>query len=656
MSKLGISTGTIPNDGTGDTLLVGAVKINSNFDEIYSTFGDGTNLTSIGGTWAANSVGVHTLRNVGIGTTNPRFALEVGAVGASGTSLYVNGNARVTGILTVGSSSITLNGSTNILNVGTGVTIYGNSGIVSAKDFFSEGVRVGVITAETIIYEGSTLYNTWQRTDVGIHTLSNVGIGTTDPTSALTVQGDVSVSGVSTFSDQVDFGGGTQIISSGEVKLDNLSRIMLGYSGSTPNGLVIRHNNSSNVSEIVNVGGDDIQIKADTGRSVFIGNDNTTNSLTVTGTGVTVTGTTFTNQLSVSGVSTLTTTDITGHVSLKATSGSSSLYVLDDNSVTFGNGNDLTIFHNSFDSISRIREDGGTLRIDANPIELQHSGNTKLQTLGAGVTVTGTTFTNQLSVSGVSTFNGGIVNTGGLLIESDNEIELKKKGTNDTLALFTPDSSVELYYDGNKKFETLGAGVTVTGTTFTNQLSVSGVSTFSDDVNFIGENYDAYWDQSLYQGCLKFEDNASLVFGTSDDFRIYYSDFSTKFDGTVLLSGALSVRTAGAGQTIAHFGNWSGVGYNVELYYNGNKKFETLGVGVTVTGTTFTNQLSVSGISTFVGSVGIGTTNATEKLTVRDGDISVGIDTSTGLILTSPNGTRYRLIVADNGTLSTVSV
>ena len=38
--------------------------------------------------------------NTGIGTTNPRFTLEVGAVGASGTSLFVNGDAFVSGALT----------------------------------------------------------------------------------------------------------------------------------------------------------------------------------------------------------------------------------------------------------------------------------------------------------------------------------------------------------------------------------------------------------------------------------------------------------------------------------------------------------------------------------------------------------------------------
>ena len=54
--------------------------------------------------------------------------------------------------------------------------------------------------------------------------------------------------------------------------------------------------------------------------------------------------------------------------------------------------------------------------------------------------------------------------------------------------------------------------------------------------------------------------------------------------------------------------------------------------------------------------VGIGTTNASSKLTVRGGDISVGVSTAHGVILTSPNGTQYRLIVDDSGTLSTVAV
>ena len=67
--------------------------------------------------WTANSTGIHTLGNVGIGTTTARYKLEVGAVGASGTSLWVNGDARITGILSVGQGTVTIDGINNQIKV-----------------------------------------------------------------------------------------------------------------------------------------------------------------------------------------------------------------------------------------------------------------------------------------------------------------------------------------------------------------------------------------------------------------------------------------------------------------------------------------------------------------------------------------------------------
>ena len=54
--------------------------------------------------------------------------------------------------------------------------------------------------------------------------------------------------------------------------------------------------------------------------------------------------------------------------------------------------------------------------------------------------------------------------------------------------------------------------------------------------------------------------------------------------------------------------------------------------------------------------VGIGTTSPTYKVDVVGGDLRVGRNNSHGIILTSPNGTKYRLKVANNGTLSTTAV
>ena len=47
---------------------------------------------------------------VGLGTTNPQNTVTVGAVGASGTSLFVHGDGRVTGVLTAGNFSGNLTG------------------------------------------------------------------------------------------------------------------------------------------------------------------------------------------------------------------------------------------------------------------------------------------------------------------------------------------------------------------------------------------------------------------------------------------------------------------------------------------------------------------------------------------------------------------
>jgi hypothetical protein len=47
MVKQIINDGVIPNDGQGDNLRAGAIKINSNFDEIYAALGNGISLTVV---------------------------------------------------------------------------------------------------------------------------------------------------------------------------------------------------------------------------------------------------------------------------------------------------------------------------------------------------------------------------------------------------------------------------------------------------------------------------------------------------------------------------------------------------------------------------------------------------------------------------------
>jgi len=61
-------------------------------------------------------------------------------------------------------------------------------------------------------------------------------------------------------------------------------------------------------------------------------------------------------------------------------------------------------------------------------------------------------------------------------------------------------------------------------------------------------------------------------------------------------------------------------------------------------------------ISPFYGNVGVGTETPTAKVDVVGGDLRVGRSQSQGVVLTSPDGTQYRLVVSNTGVLSANAV
>ena len=116
---------------------------------------------------SANITGVGTIANLssGIATVTK---IHVGIATTYSETLVVSGNARVTGILTIGTGSITLNGNTDIITVGTGATIFSSGDVRLA----------GIITAYKFVGDGSALTGTING--VGIQSGgSNVSFGIT---------------------------------------------------------------------------------------------------------------------------------------------------------------------------------------------------------------------------------------------------------------------------------------------------------------------------------------------------------------------------------------------------------------------------------------------------------------------------------------------
>ena len=102
MARLGINTGSNPNDGQGDPLRVAMGKINSNFTEIYSTFGNGSVLDSIPNL-AENLTGnpiinVSGISNIGITTTEHLEVTNITSAGIVTAVQFVGNGSQLTNV------------------------------------------------------------------------------------------------------------------------------------------------------------------------------------------------------------------------------------------------------------------------------------------------------------------------------------------------------------------------------------------------------------------------------------------------------------------------------------------------------------------------------------------------------------------------------
>ena len=132
---------------------------------------------------------------VGVGTTNPNATLTAGSVGASGTSLFVHGDARVVGVITATSFSGNATSATTATTATTATNAQGLTG--------TPNITVGTVSATTVSVAGTLTYNDVTNIDA---------VGIITARSGVNVSGNgLVVVGVSTFNDDIKGDNATNI-------------------------------------------------------------------------------------------------------------------------------------------------------------------------------------------------------------------------------------------------------------------------------------------------------------------------------------------------------------------------------------------------------------------------------------------------------------
>ena len=148
----------------------------NNITGVAATF---TGNVTVGGTLTYDDV-----TNIdSVGLITARSGIRV-LTGTATTALVVEGDARITGILTVGSSSLTLDGTNNVVNVGTALTLGHTQGLqFHTQNLHSQGFEINNVNATGIVTATSGLHVTG----------GNVGIGTDNPEKSLSILSSQSV-------------------------------------------------------------------------------------------------------------------------------------------------------------------------------------------------------------------------------------------------------------------------------------------------------------------------------------------------------------------------------------------------------------------------------------------------------------------------------
>ena len=627
-------------------------------------YGDGSNLTGISG------------GGVGVGTT----VISTESITVSGVSTF-NSNVNMGG----GVSPLQVyNGGQNILKSNSPLTIQGGGGS-GPRLVLNNNTNIQLIPTTgnnpVLLYHGSDLK--LQTTNSGVTITGEVSLSNVSASSSVTAAnfygdgsgltnlpgGGGSTAGISTtgtsFFNTIHATGTIDIgTSNAGVAVTHMTIDSADIAGTIRNVIKSGAGNTNAVLDIETkeflvtdpFAGKGALISADSSGTKLY-KDNSLKLQTI-GTGVTVTGTIYATTFSgngsgltnvdaasVTGASRINTQDlvVTGISTLQG------IKVPNDVVAYFGSTNQLGLYYSSSVSQSRIDSTqplyirsnetrvvsgvGSTVATFTNGVSLAFDYVNKFATTGYGVTVYGTTQTQNLNVSGVTTFSNNVyiddtdqlqfgTNRGtGLNINYNGTngfigcassasnlyiqtppgnatgiVEIRRGTFHQKMATFTDGGSVDLYFNNALKFRTTNTGALITGIATVSSKVVVGTAASGIEISYDGVD--------------------SIITDTSPGGEL------------TIRTNQLKIENA-AFETLAVFNENS----DVKLYFDNAEKVRTTNTGAVVTGI-------LTATST------INTTS----------DVNVGIDTTTGVVLTSPNGTRFRLFVDDAGNLSTVAI
>ncbi len=531
---------------------------------------------SIGGTLTYEDV-----TNIdSVGLVTARNGIEV-STGTATTALVVSGDARVTGILTVGTGSLTLDGPNNLVNVGTALTLGHTQGLqFHTQNLHSAGFEVNQINTSGIITATGADIN--GDLDVDGHTnLDNV-----------------SIAGVSTFSGDIDL--------NANIYARNL--ILDGNNGIKYIDADLANSNSITFRGYV---GNSYQNMADFTRGGSCGlNFSGNRKLETSNTGVTVTGTVVATGADING-----DLDVDGHANLDnvsiagVTTFASNVNLGDNDKLIIGDHGDIQIYNDGSRSVienggnslggnnnslhiysqndilhntlySQYFHCGAANKNSTSPIQLglirnagvkaYYNNNLKLETSPNGVDITG-----GLTVSGIATFNQNVIipdnkkilfgtdddlqiyhdttyhhgfiketGSGGLIFAS-NVFELYNAAVNEKMITANQDGAVKLYHNGYEKLDTRSGGVGISGDLF-------------------------------------FIDSSRIYMGSSNDFQLFHDGSNTHIvnatGNLVYRSDTHHFKDKDNGDTHAKFIHDGAV----ELYHDNDRVFftETRGVRI----------------------------------------------------------------------------